>query len=119
MRRSVLAVGAAVVLSAAAFHLSLVSAIPGKGETLASAPSMVTLTFSATVNVRVSAISILAPDSTEVAKLVPRAAAKSTVVEADVPRRLPSGRYIVRWRTAAADGHVIRGSYGFTINPVE
>lgn len=119
MRRSVLAVGAGMVLSAAAFHLSLVSAIPGKGETLATAPSKVTLTFSARVNVKVSAISILAPDSTEVAKLAPRVTAKPTVIEADVPRRLPSGRYIVRWRTAAADGHVIRGAYCFTINPVE
>lgn len=119
MRRFLSVVGAVVVLSAAAFHLALVSSMPGKGETLAAPPTKVTLTFSAKVNPKVTAISILAPDSTEVAKLIPRATAKPSVIEADMPRRLPSGRYIVRWRTAAADGHVIRGSYCFTINPVE
>lgn len=119
MRRSLFAVGAAVALGAAAFHLTLVSAAPGKGEILNASPTAVTLTFSAKVNPKVTAISILASDSIEVAKLTPRATSKPTVIEADVPHRLPSGRYIVRWRTAAADGHVIRGVYYFTINPVE
>ena len=28
---------------------------------------------------------------------------------------LPAGKYTVTWKTAGTDGHVIRGSFGFTV----
>jgi len=28
---------------------------------------------------------------------------------------LPAGKYTVTWKTAGADGHVIKGSFGFTV----
>lgn len=119
MRRSLLALGAAGLLGAAAFHLALIAGVPGKDETITAAPTKVALTFSASVNPKLSAISILAADSSEVAKLTVTVGAKPTMIEGAIPRRLAGGRYIVRWRTAGGDGHVVRGAYGFTINPVE
>lgn len=119
MRRSLLVIAAAGLLGAAAFHLTLKESSPGKDETLAAAPTKVALTFSAKVNVKLSAISILAADSTELAKLVVTAGPKPEMLEAAIPRRLPGGRYIVRWRTAGADGHAMRGTFGFAINSAE
>ncbi len=119
MRRSLMVIAAAALLGAAAFHLTLKESSPGKDETVAAAPSRVSLTFSAKVNVKLSAISILAADSTEIAKLDVVAGPKPTMLEAVVPRRLPGGRYIVRWRTAGADGHAMRGAFGFAINSAE
>ena len=28
---------------------------------------------------------------------------------------LPAGKYTVTWKTAGTDGHVIRGTFGFTV----
>jgi methionine-rich copper-binding protein CopC len=119
MRRSLLVIAAAGLLGAAAFHLTLKESFPGKDETLVTAPDKVSLTFSAKVNVKLSAISILAADSTEIAKLAVTAGPKPTMLEAVVPRRLAGGRYIIRWRTAGADGHAMRGAFGFAINSAE
>lgn len=119
MPRSLVAVAAAILLAAGTWHLNLISAFPGKDEVVAAPLSKVTLTFSAPINVKLSAVSILAQDSTEVVKLTVTAGAKPTMVEGKLARTLPAGRYLVRWRTAGKDGHAIRGTHAFTINPVE
>ena len=119
MRRALLPIVACLLLGAATFHLSLRSSSPGKDETVAAPLTRVSLTFSGTVNAKLSAVSILSPDSTEVARVPVVAGPKPTMLVGDLPRRLPGGRYLVRWRTAGADGHAVRGAYAFTINPVE
>lgn len=119
MRRSVVAVAAVLLLAAGTWHLSLISSFPGKDEVVAAPLAKVALKFSAPVNLKLTAVSILAQDSTEVAKLAVTMGAKPTMVDGKLTRPLPAGRYLVRWRTAGADGHAIRGTHAFTINPVE
>ena len=92
MRRSLLVLGAAALLGAGALHLSLTAASPGKDETLGAAPTRVSLTYSAKVNVKLSAIAVLAADSTEVAALAVNAGPKASIIPGDLPRRLPPGR---------------------------
>lgn len=119
MPRSLVALTAAVLLAAGTWHLSLVNSFPGKDEVVNAPLSKVALTFSAPVNIKLSAVSILGQDSSEVAKLAVTVGAKPTMVDGKLARPLPAGRYLVRWRTAGADGHAIRGTHAFTVNPVE
>ena len=39
----------------------------------------------------------------------------ASIFAAPVERTLPDGDYTVSWRTMAADGHVVRGDFGFTV----
>ena len=117
MRRSVLALVACVALSAAGYHIHLVSSNPGAGDTVTTPLTHLELTFSGTVNPRLSSMSILSPDSSEVARVPVKGGKESTSLRGTLPRRLPAGRYIMRWRTAGDDGHAIRGAHSFTISP--
>ncbi len=115
-----LALSSVVVVPAALlFHLELKSAVPEKDAILSAPPAVVTLTFTAKANARLSAIAILRPDSTEVMKLTVAATKEPNTLQGTLSRPLPPGRYVVRWRTAAADGHVVRGAYGFSVDVIE
>lgn len=109
----------ALVSAGALFHTELKSSFPEKDAILTSAPMKVTLTFTGKVDAKLSSIAILKPDSTEMAKLQVRATDDAKTIEAAIPRQLPPGRYVVRWRTASADGHPVRNAYAFSINVVE
>lgn len=112
--KAMLTLAAAGALATGRFHTALKSSTPSKGSTSPS-PAKVTLTFTEGVNSAVSAISILKPDSTEVAKLVVKATKDATTIEGAVPQPLAAGSYIVRWRTASNDGHAVRGVFVFTV----
>ena len=101
------------------FHTELKSSVPERDAILKAPPEAVELGFSGKVNARLTSIVILRPDSTEVMKLVVEKTADAKAVRAPLTRPLPPGRYLVRWRTAASDGHVVRGSYGFAVDVVE
>jgi methionine-rich copper-binding protein CopC len=111
-----LTVTTAGALATGLFHTELKSSLPAKGAKVPS-PAKVTLTFTEEVNVAVSAISILKADSSEVAKLVVKATKDDETIEAVVPKLLPPGGYIIRWRTASDDGHAVRGAFAFTVLP--
>lgn len=115
-----LALTTAVALPAGlVLHLELKSAVPEKDAILSAPPTVATLTFTAKPNARLSSVVILRPDSTEVAKLKMTTTQDPNTLRGEFANPLPPGRYIVRWRTAAADGHVVRGAYGFTVDVIE
>lgn len=101
------------------FHTELKTAVPERDAILKAPPQVVELGFSGKVNARLTTIAILRPDSTEVMKLEVEKTADAKVVRAPLTRPLPPGHYLVRWRTASADGHVVRGSYRFAVDAVE
>jgi len=117
MRRSLLALTACVALGAATFHIHLMSSSPGEDESLAAPPTHVELTFSGPVKPKLSSVTILSPDSTEMARIPVKGGKDSASLVGEIPRRLPAGQYILRWRTAGNDGHAIRGAHAFTIKP--
>jgi methionine-rich copper-binding protein CopC len=97
------------------FHTELKSSVPAKGAMLAKSPATVALTFTEKVNVGVSAISILKADSTEIAKLVLTRSTDGTTISGAVAKPLPTGTYIIRYHTAAEDGHAAKGAFGFSV----
>ena len=103
----------AVLGAGAFFHTHLASSFPRANEVVAVAPAEITLTFSARPEVPLTKLTLLRADSTPVALERVRAGRDTLTVAARVPGPLPVGQYIVVWRTASRDGHVVRGSYHF------
>ena len=107
-----------LVASAAwAFHATLVKALPAVDGTVTAAPTTLTLWFNERPDVGLSNIRLRGPDSVLVVTSAPRAAADSMAIISEVRGTLAPGIYTVQYRTAGPDGHVMRGSYKFTLQP--
>ena len=98
------------------FHTALKSSSPARNAIVAT-PTSVSLTFTERVNPALSSISILTHDSTEVEKLVVKATSEPARIAGVVKTRLTPAAYVIRWKTVSADGHVVRGTFGFTVKP--
>ena len=101
------------VASPAAAHDKLVASSPSPGETLAAAPSEVSLTFSADV-LTIGAAVIVADASGR-----DWAAGEPTVTDGVVTVAIEPGMtdagYEIRWRVVSEDGHPISGLVPFTV----
>ena len=107
-----------LVASAAwAFHATLVKALPAIDGTVAAAPTTLTLWFNERPDVALSNVRLRGPDSVLVVTAAPRAAADTMAIASEVRGALAPGVYTVLYRTAGPDGHVMRGSYKFTLQP--
>ena len=104
------------VAAGAMFHTALKSSIPAKDASVA-APGAVSLTFTEKIVMAQTTISILKPDSSVVERLVVKTGANAETVTAPITPALAPGRYLVKWKTGSADGHVVRGVYSFTVTP--
>ena len=105
------------VSAAWAFHATLVKALPAIDGTVPTAQTTLTLWFNERPDVALSNIRLRGPDSVLVATSAPRAAADSMAIVSEVRGTLTPGVYTVQYRTAGPDGHVMRGSYKFTLQP--
>lgn len=99
---------------AAFFHTHLSASFPKADEVVRAAPTEISLTFSARPEVPLTKITLLRSDSTPVRLERVKPGKDTLTVAARVPVALPAGGYIVSWRTASRDGHVVRGSYRFS-----
>jgi methionine-rich copper-binding protein CopC len=109
--------GAAVVLLAAwtsPFHLHLLKSVPAANATVGMAPDSIRLWFSQTPELGVTSVKVTGP-GTAVVALAPLAKGDSSLVVAGVKGKMAAGAYTVVWRTMAKDGHVARGTFGFTV----
>ncbi len=119
IRATILLVAAATVLSGSrtAVHTHLVKAEPAVDTTVVTAPTAVRLWFSTRPEPAVSGATLLGADNSPVA-VVRLAATEDTLsVAGSIPVTLSPGKYTVAWKTAALDGHVVRGKYSFTYTP--
>ena len=99
------------VSSAAFAHPGLVSAEPGDGALLRSAPSEVALSFSEPVtSLR---FTLVRPDGASV-DLQPGVKTGSRLA-APMGERLGRGTHILVWRFVSADGHPVTGSVSFSV----
>ncbi len=96
------------------FHTALKSSIPAKGSSVAS-PAVVSLTFTEAINVKLTTIMITKPDSSVVESLVVPTGPAAATVGGKVTKTLVAGKYLVKWKTASDDGHVVRGVIPFTV----
>jgi methionine-rich copper-binding protein CopC len=97
-------------------HLRLDRSIPGIDSTLASPPSHVVLWYTQKPTVAVTSFTLrTAGGDTILLGPLSQCPADSTMVSARIQDSLVRGRYVLAWRTAGADGHVIRGEIPFRI----
>lgn len=108
-----LMIGALVPTTAAWAHEDLVSSSPSAGEVLATAPSIVELTFSEPpLEGAKSEIKVTGPDGASVT------AGDTTVSAADISVAIDAdkdGAYQVVWQTTTDDGHTISDTFAFGV----
>lgn len=100
----------------APFHTELKSSSPARDEVLRTAPAEIRLTYTARPEVALSDIKVssAAGAAIEMGK-VARGKDSLTIV-APVRGAMSDGAYVITWRTAGKDGHVIRGRIPFSIS---
>jgi methionine-rich copper-binding protein CopC/putative copper export protein len=108
----------AVVLTPAVLfaHAHLIRSTPPANAILTAAPTSLSLWFSERPELKFSKVELL--DSTGSAVPLGRltmAPDDATGITAPITTALPSGRYTIVWRTAAADGHATNGKLTFTL----
>ena len=107
---------AALAAAPAPMHVRLTKSEPMADSTVVAAPTEIKLWFSAPVQVPVTTVRVSAVDGTSQATIPVRASSGSNApLVAALPRPLTNGRYSVAWRTMSRDGHVISGTFAFTV----
>lgn len=97
------------------FHNRLVKSSPADKATVSPAPKEIRLWFAEKPEPALTSITLVAADSSTVATSKVRKTDDPLSVAVDVTGAMKPGGYTVRWRTSGDDGHVIRGSYRFTV----
>ena len=106
----------AMVTAARLPHLKLKRSFPAKDTVLTSSPDAVRLWLTERSELPATKITVTtdakAPVATEKAT---RAAGADAPIEAKFAKPLTPGRYTVTWKTMSKDGHVVNGTFGFTV----
>ena len=117
--RSVMA-GMAVALLAislqvlpAAAHSPLISSSPADGDVLAAAPQAIEMKFRGTA--RLVRLALTGAQSGEVALSEEHLMVEKHRHTVVLPA-IAADEYEVRWRALSADGHVVKGSFSFTVS---
>jgi copper resistance protein C len=108
------AVIALVLAQAAHAHSLLLSSIPQADAVVHGAPA-VTLRFNNRIEKKLSHIRLVSPRG-EAQALPVRADGDVDALEAPLPP-LAVGRYRVDWRVLSTDGHVVSGTFAFSVSP--
>lgn len=90
------------------------STSPSAGQAVAP-PAAVTLNFDDVVQLPPGAIRMTGPRGTAVS--VRAAQPDSRTLQGLLPGKLGGGRYTVRWRIVADDGHIVSGTFAFSVRP--
>ena len=97
------------------FHNQLTKSQPAKATTV-STPTEIRLWFREPSEPALSGITLLrASDSSKVVLGKVARTDDPLSIRANVPTTLTAGSYLVQWKTSGGDGHVIRGSFPFTV----
>jgi copper resistance protein C len=100
-------------MSAAFAHTHLKSSSPPDGSVLPKSPGQLTLTFEDLVQVTAVTITLKGGKARSLKPLPDSVVKEATVT---VPALSP-GDYVVDWRAAGHDGHVMSGQVKFKIDP--
>lgn len=94
-------------------HTVLVSSEPADGTTVSTGPQRVGATFNEELQPTFAAMTVVGPDGNLWSSGEPEV--RGTSVAVAVKPLGPSGRYTVNYRVTSADGHVVTGSWSFTV----
>jgi methionine-rich copper-binding protein CopC len=97
-------------------HLSVVKTMPADESTVTEPPERVQVWFNQAPSPRVSRLELKGPAG-EVELGTLDVDAKERSIAATVATPQPPGQYEVTWRAAGDDGHVMRGTFTFTVAP--
>ena len=115
VRGFLVAVCALLIPSAALAHGGLRSSIPARGAHLSTAPGEIRLDFSEAAELTFTRLDLVGPDGpVRLGKLSFVAGDRRAVIR-PVEGPLVAGQYTVTWQVAGADGHPVRGKFGFSI----
>jgi methionine-rich copper-binding protein CopC len=117
----VLLLAVALVFSAnpaARAHAELVKSFPMANAKLTKAPKFVKLEFGEAIITLKSknANSIVVRDSKALKIVTSKITIKKNIARVDFVRTLKPGKYLVKYRIASADGHVLSARYKFSIS---
>jgi methionine-rich copper-binding protein CopC len=100
-----------------AAHLSVLKTMPADESNVSVPPERVQVWFNQQPSPRISRLELRGPDGRdmELGKLEVHSEDRS--ISAPVPAALPPGTYEATWRAAGDDGHVMRGTFSFTVEP--
>jgi len=105
----VAAIGFSVPLAA---HMKLAKAVPASGGTVSAPLKTVQVWFTEAPDAKVSKLELAGPSGpVKVTGL--HAMAKSLLVTVEGPT--PPGAYTVAWQAAGNDGHLLKGTFKFTL----
>lgn len=115
---ALLLLACALLPAPAAAHLKLQSSSPAQGDTVRTSLTEVRLTFTQAVEPRYTTITLLdnAGNALELGTLVPIGEGKTTQFVYRLTHPVVSGDFVVQWKTAGTDGHVVSGSFDFTVD---
>lgn len=99
---------------AAAAHTVLTSSDPAGDSTLNTGPLRVSATFNEELQNTFAAMTVVGPDGNLWSAGDPDVTGRTVGVA--VRPLGPSGRYTVNYRVTSADGHVVSGSWSFTVS---
>ena len=105
------------VAAPASAHDELLASSPAPGQVLATAPTEVSLQFSADVMTLGAIIVVADADGTDWAAAEPTI--EESVVSVTLLPDMPEAGYELRWRVVSSDGHPIAGLVPFTVGDGE
>lgn len=103
----------AISTPTASAHTVLVSSDPSDGATLTAGPGRVTATFNEDLQPTFAAMTVVGPDGNLWSAGEPEL--RGPVAAVGVRPLGPTGRYTVNYRVTSSDGHVVSGSWSFTL----
>ena len=94
-------------------HTALTASEPAADTTLTAGPARVSATFNEDLQPTFAAMTVVGPDGNLWSSGDPEV--RSAVLGVAVRPLGPAGRYTVNYRVTSADGHVVTGSWSFTV----
>lgn len=94
-------------------HAVRVAAAPAPDAALTAAPSRVSATFNEQLQSDFAAMTVVGPDGNLWSEGAPQV--QGAMVSIGVRPLGPAGTYTVNYRVTSADGHVVSGSWSFTM----
>jgi methionine-rich copper-binding protein CopC len=102
-----------------AAHLTVVKTMPADESHVSVPPERVQVWFNQQPSPRISRLELLGPNGRDVELGKVEVHREDRSISAPVPAALPPGTYEAAWRAAGDDGHVMRGTFTFTVDPAK
>jgi methionine-rich copper-binding protein CopC len=100
-------------------HLSVLKTMPADASNVSVPPERVQVWFDQQPSPRISRLELRGPNGQEVELGKLELHSEDRSISAPVPAALPPGKYEATWRAAGDDGHVMRGTFTFTVDPAK